>query len=65
MLNIVMSLSKWKRPTHRLNGCHTVPEGITALQPVLSNFKVQTIIVFKKSDLNNKQFRQCSERSSI
>jgi hypothetical protein len=41
MLNTVMPLSKWKRHTHRLNGCHTVPEGIIALLKVLPNFKVK------------------------
>jgi hypothetical protein len=41
MLNTVMPLSKWKRHTHRLNGCHTVPEDITTLLSVLSYFKVK------------------------
>ena len=49
MLNTVMPLSKWKRRTHRFNGCHNVPEGTTALLSVLSNFKVGVIILFKQS----------------
>ena len=56
MLNTVMPLSKWKRRTRRLNGCHTVPEGITTLLSVLSNFKVRIIIVFKQSDLKINSF---------
>jgi len=59
MLSTIMLLSKWKPRTHRLNGCRTVPEGIIALLSVFSNFKVGIIIVFKQSDLNNKQFRRC------
>jgi len=49
----VVPLNSYEVHTSRLNGCHSVPKGVTALLSVLSSFWVGKIIAVY-SDNNSK-----------